>query len=235
MRKINYLIVDDVEIDRLTVLSYISRFPDFSLVGVFDSPVAAYDALQKNTVDVIFLDIDMPKESGLDLRKKALEIPVCIFITSHSEYALDGFDLDALDYIVKPLTFARFSKTVQRIEYYLEMRNKANLFETSIGGGAIFIKEGLSETKVKLTDILYLEALKNYTLIVTAKNTHKVLLTIGNLLKDVHFQSFIRIHRGYAIQQHYISRVTSREVFLQDEVVIPIGRNFKNQLKNIFE
>ena len=182
---------------------------------------------------MIFLDIDMPNYNGIEVRKRALNIPACVFITSHTEYAIEGFELDALDYIVKPLTFDRFTKTVKRIEDFMDLRNKAELFEASIGGDAIFIKEGHSETKVKLTDVLYLEALKNYTLIATPEKKHRVLLNIGMLLKDDNFRSFVRVHRGFAVQKHFIKKISAQEIELADRIAIPIGRNYKDNLSQL--
>ena len=227
------VIVDDTEIDNLTVVSYVKRFPVFEVYGAFTSSREALKTLEKNDTDVIFLDIDMPHMSGIELRKKATEIPACIFITSHPEFAIEGFELDALDYIVKPLTFDRFSKTVKRIEEFMDIKNKASLFEATIGGGSVFIREGHTETKLKLTEILYLEALKNYTLVVTRDKTYRVLISIGALLKEPDFQAFIRIHRGFAIQQHFIEKITAQEVFLSENISIPIGRLYKDNLKSI--
>jgi two-component system, LytTR family, response regulator len=233
MEKWKCIIVDDIEIDRLTVLSYVKKFPFLEVIGVYGSSKEALFAIENNAIDIAFFDIDMPQYSGIDLRKKALEIPVCVFITSHPEYAIEGFELDAIDYIVKPLLFDRFSKTVKRIEEYMDIKNKATLFEATIGNGAIFIKEGYSETKVKLPDVLYLEALKNYTLIVTKEKKHRVLLNIGTLLKESDFQSFVRVHRGFAIQKHFVQKISAQEIELQNNFFIPIGRSYKDNLNKL--
>jgi two-component system LytT family response regulator len=227
------VIADDTEVDNLTVVSYAKRFAFFEIVGAFTSSHQALACIEKNPIDIIFLDIDMPGLSGLELRKRVSEIPACIFITSHTEYAIEGFELDALDYIVKPLTFDRFTKTVKRIEEFMDIRQKASLFDASIGGDAIFIKEGHAETKVKMTDILYLEALKNYTLIVTPEKKHRVLLNIGTLLKDENFQSFIRVHRGFAVQKHLIKKIRANEIELEYTITIPLGRNYKENLTKL--
>ncbi|MBK8599618.1 MAG: response regulator transcription factor [Flavobacterium sp.] len=182
-------------------------------------------------IDVFFLDIEMPEESGLELRKKAAEVPVCIFITAHPEHAVESFELDTLDFIVKPLKLDRFSQTIKRIEEFMEIKHKALLFESSIGGDTIYIKEGHEQTKVKLHDILYLEALKDYTLIVTSQKRHCVLSSIGNLLKEDHFQSFIRTHRSFAVQKQYIKKILTNDVLLNNDVLIPIGRSHKESLK----
>lgn len=233
MEKLRCIIVDDIEIDRLMVSSYVNRYSAFEIVGVFADAISALTALENNTVDILFLDIDMPSSSGIELRKKALEIPVCVFITSHTEYAVESFELEAIDYIVKPVNSLRFSQTVKRIEEYMDIKNKASLFEATIGGGALFIKEGTSETKVNVTDILYLEALKNYTIIITTNKRHKVLLNIGMVLKDQNFESFIRVHRGFAVQKHYIEQIASQKIILKNNITIPVGRNYKENLSEI--
>lgn len=233
MEKLHCIIVDDDEIDRLTVLSFAKKFPQLQIAGVFDSAKNALSVLRSANlkIDVLFLDIDMPEESGLELRKKAAEVPVCIFITAHPEHAVESFELDTLDFIVKPLKLDRFSQTIKRIEEFMEIRHKALLFESSIGGDTIYIKEGHEQTKVKLHDILYLEALKDYTLIVTSQKRHCVLSSIGNLLKEDHFQSFIRTHRSFAVQKQYIKKILTNDVLLNNDVLIPIGRSHKDSLK----
>src|SRR5690606_9509153 len=161
MNPFSCIIVDDDEIDRLMVLSFAKRFPNLDIKGVFDSAEEALNYFDNQTVDILFLDIDMPGISGLELRKKTQNIPVCIFITAHPEHAVESFELDTLDFIIKPLKFDRFSKTMVRIEEFMELKTKASLFESSIGGDTIYIKEGHEQTKVKLHEILYLEALKD--------------------------------------------------------------------------
>jgi DNA-binding LytR/AlgR family response regulator len=233
MEKLHCIIVDDDEIDRLTVFSYAKKFPQLHIIGVFASAQEALTILQKSKIDVLFLDIDMPGESGLELRKKAAEVPVCIFITAHPEHAVESFELETLDFIVKPLKLDRFLQTVKRIEEFMEIRHKALLFESSIGGDTIYIKEGHEQTKVKLHDILYLEALKDYTLIVTSQKRHCVLSSIGNLLKESHFQSFIRTHRSFAVQKQFIEKISAHEIVLNSGFLIPIGRSYKGNLNAI--
>lgn len=233
MGKLQCIIVDDDEIDRLTVLSYAKKFPQLQVIGAFASANEALLILQKNNIDVLFLDIDMPQESGLELRRKASDIPVCIFITAHPEHAIESFELDTLDFIVKPLKLDRFSQTIKRIEEFMEIRQKALLFESSIGGDTIYIKEGHEQTKVKLHDILYLEALKDYTLIVTSQKRHCVLSSIGTVLKENHFQSFIRTHRSFAVQKQFIQKISATEIVLNSGVSIPIGRSYKDNLNAV--
>jgi len=232
-KKYTCIIVDDDEIDRLTVLSFAKKFPVLDILGVFESAEEALPFIDEQKVDILFLDIDMPGLNGIEFRKKALEIPVCIFITAHPEHAVESFEIETLDFIVKPLKLDRFAQTISRIEEFMEIKLKASLFEASIGGDTIYIKEGHEQTKVKLHEILYLEALKDYTLVITDKKRHCVLSSIGNLLKEDHFQSFIRIHRSFAVQKQFIQKINSSEIILNNNVAIPIGRSYKENL-NLF-
>ncbi|MDX6190956.1 LytTR family DNA-binding domain-containing protein [Flavobacterium sp. Fl-318] len=233
IKKYTCIIIDDDEIDRLTVLSYAKKFPVLDILGVFESAERALPFIEKEKVDILFLDIDMPGLNGIDFRKQALAIPVCIFITAHPEHAVESFQIETLDFIVKPLKQERFTQTINRIEEFMEIKLKASLFEASIGGDTIYIKEGHEQTKVKLHEILYLEALKDYTLLITNKKRHCVLSSIGNLLKEDHFQSFIRIHRSFAVQKQFIQKINATEIVLNNNIAIPVGRSYKENL-NLF-
>jgi len=231
--KLNCIIVDDSEIDRLTVVAYAKKFPALNVVGVFASAEDALEFISRESVDVLFLDIDLEGSCGVDLRKKAPEIPCCIFITSHPEYAVESFEVETLDFIVKPIKYERFEQAVRRLTEFMELRLKADLFEASIGGDSIYIKEGHEQTKVKLHDILYIEALKDYSLLITEEKRHCVLANIGALLKEFNFKSFIRVHRSFAVQKQYVQKISSNELILHNNTTIPIGRTFKENL-NLF-
>jgi two-component system, LytTR family, response regulator len=230
MKPFDCIIVDDDEMDRLVVVSYAKRFSTLNIVGVFESAEKALSFLENNTIEVAFLDIELKGASGIELRQKALEIPVCVFISSHSESAAETFELQTLDFIVKPFKFPRFEQSVKRIEEFMEVRLKASLFESSIGGDVVYVKTGHNQTKVKLHEILYLEALKNYTILVTEGKRHCVLSNLGEILLEEKFHSFVRIHRSFAIQKQFIQKIGSQEIELKNNVFIPIGRSFKDNL-----
>ena len=230
MKPFDCIIVDDDEMDRLVVVSYAKRFSTLNIVGVFESAEKALSFLSTNEVEIAFLDIELKGASGLELRKKALEIPVCVFISSHSESAAETFELQTLDFIVKPFKFPRFEQAVKRIEEFMEVRLKANLFESSIGGDSVYVKTGHDQIKVKLHEILYLEALKNYTILVTETKRHCVLSNLGEILQEEKFQSFIRVHRSFAVQKQFIDKIGSQEIELKNNVTIPVGRSFKDNL-----
>ncbi|NUY80646.1 response regulator transcription factor [Flavobacterium sp. MAH-1] len=233
MKTYSCLILDDDELDRLSVVSHVKRFPQFEIKGVFSEAGPALDLLLKQKIDILFLDIDMPGINGLEFREMAEEVPVCIFISAHPEHAIETFALDTLDFIVKPLKPDRFAQTAQRIEDYLDLKEKASLFEASVGGDVIYIKEGYEQTKIKLHDILYLEALKDYTKIVTNAKKHCVLSNLGTLLKETTFSSFIRIHRSFAVQKQFIQKILPNEVVLHNEVSVPVGRSYRDNLNTV--
>lgn len=229
---VSCIIVDDDEVDRLTTLSFVRKYPFLKIDGVYASAEAAIEGLKVLQPEVLFLDIDMPGISGLTLREKMMHIPGCIFITAYPDYAVESFEKEALDFLVKPIKIDRFEKAMKRLEDFLALRKKAALLEDALGGDTIFIKEGHEKIKIHLHDVLYLEALKDYTRIVTEARKYCVLSSLGHLLKEKAFQSFVRIHRSYAVQLKYVSRISSALVMVKD-YEIPVGRNYKDVLTQL--
>jgi two-component system, LytTR family, response regulator len=228
------IIVDDNEIDRLTTVSFVRRFPFLHIAGVYENAADALSAIHKSKPSVLFLDIDMPGMSGLELRRELLDIPACVFITAFSDYALESFEVAAFDFLIKPLKTERFNNTIDRLKEYLDIRQKSQLFDYKLGTDTIFIKDGHEQVKLRLHDIIYLEALKDYTSIVTQQKKYCVLSSIGNLLKEKDFQSFIRVHRSYAVQKHYIDKITTQQV-VAGNVSLPVGRLYKDDVAALIQ
>jgi len=226
------IIADDDEIDRLTTLSFVRKYPHIQVKGVFASAEEALNKVNFPLPDIAFLDVDMPGMSGLELRKKFMNIPACIFITAYPDYAVEGFDLEALDFLVKPIQAERFQKAIHRIDVFMMLREKAGLLEHSLGADTIFIKEGHQQVKIHLHDIIYLEALKDYTQIITGAKKYCVLSSLGNILKEKEFESFIRVHKSFAVQKNYIEQIKAQELIVKN-VTIPVGRSFKEKLLSI--
>lgn len=226
------IVVDDDDIDRLTTISFIKKYPFFEVVGKYSSGECALENIGNMAVDIAFLDVDMPGISGLELRKKLETIPVCVFITSFPDYAVEGFELAALDFLVKPVKTERFAKTVSRIEEYLLIKEKSDQLAHTLGADYIYIKVGHEQIKLSLHQILYLEALKDYTSIVTADRKYCVLSTLGNLLPQPGFENFVRIHKSYAVHKHFVTRISTQEIQIK-EIVLPIGRTYKETLKQL--
>jgi DNA-binding LytR/AlgR family response regulator len=226
------MVVDDDEVDRLTILSFLNEFPYFEVTGSFETPGEALARAEKSAPDVLFLDIDMPGMNGLELREQLLHIPACIFITSYPEYAVESFEMAALDFLVKPFSHDRFYKAMERLREYLTIRQKAELLNHTLGSETLFIKDGVNQVKLQLHEIIYLEALNNYTSIVTKGRKYAVLSTLGNLIKEKSFQSFVRIHRSYAVQKHFIDKISHGEVWVNN-ILLPVGRKYKEALNGL--
>ncbi len=228
----NCIIADDNQVDRLTTLSFAKQYPFLNIVGCFTNAEDVLKHVATTRPDVLLLDIEMPGMSGLELRQRLLEVPACIFITSHPDFAVESYELPVLDFLIKPIKADRFEKAMRRLEDYLVLKQKASLLDLTLGADSLFIKDGHEHIKIQLHEVLYLEALKDYTRIVTAKKKYCVLSTLGNLLKEKTFSAFIRIHRSYAVQKHFISKITPRDVVL-DDILLPIGRSYKESLDQL--
>lgn len=231
MQNLRCILVDDDEIARLGITYYIRKSGKFDLVGTFSNATDALDFLENETVDVLFLDVDMPHISGFDLRKKMMNVPVCVFISAYPNYALDSFGLNALDFIQKPVKAERFDLAVQKVLNHIELHRKAEQFDAHFAGDSVIIKDKQGQVKVKLYDILYLEALKNYTQIVTPEKEYSVLGAFSSILEKESFTAFIRIHKSFAVQKHFVKKILSNEVVLENDTVIPVGRSYKDNLK----
>ena len=230
--EITCMVVDDDEVDKLTVLAFLETYPFIQVKGSYDSSEIAFSAAQNIQPDVLFLDIDMPGMNGLELREKLLHVPACIFITSHPEFAIDGFELEALDFLVKPFSHERFAKTIEHLKEYMTIRKKAELLNHTLGADTIFIKDGHTQIKLQVYEIIYLEALNNYTSIITSNKKYTVLTSLGGLIKEKAFNNFIRIHRSYAVQKHFIKKIRAGEVLIEN-VSLPVGRSYKEALNNL--
>jgi len=223
------IIVDDSELDRLMLRHLLGAYPTIQILGEYASAEQLLADTTHQQPDILFLDIDMGEMSGLKLRQRFMHIDVCVYITSHPEFAVDSFELNALDFIVKPLSKERLSKTILRIQEYLQMKNKACQLDKEMGTEAIFIKDGNKKIKILTHEILYLEAYKDYTKIVTDNSYNIVSCSLGNLLTQSPFDKFVRIHRSYAVASHKVQKIGSNDVSLGN-IVLPIGRSYKELL-----
>jgi two-component system, LytTR family, response regulator len=228
----NCIIIDDDEIDRLTATAFAKKYPFLNIIGIYSSASEAFLAIKNQHIDILLSDIDMPDMSGLEFRAKMQHIPVCIFITAFPDYAAESFEVNAFDFLVKPIKAERFEQSMNRVQHYFEIKQKAELFEHSLGGNTIFIKDGHQQIKLNLHEIIYLEALKDYTRIITTTKKYSVLASIGNLLLENPFHSFLRIHRSFAVQPNYIDRISAQSIDIQG-FNLPIGRSYKEVLVNL--
>ncbi|MCU4163114.1 LytR/AlgR family response regulator transcription factor [Carboxylicivirga caseinilyticus] len=237
MDKIKCLIVDDEELAIDVLKEYVSRIDYLELTGSCRNALEAMTFLNENKVDLIFLDIQMPGLTGLQLLKNITNRPEVIMTTAYSEYALEGFELQVLDYLIKPIPFDRFIKAINR---FLKLR-QPNMTLTeksqtdSYNDTFIFVKSDKMMIKVLLREITYVESLRNYVAIhLTNGKMVKTMNTISNIEDKLPETHFLRVHRSFIIAIDKIDSFMSGSFKINSEI-IPIGRQYKELVKRILD
>ncbi|RZL35007.1 MAG: response regulator transcription factor [Pedobacter sp.] len=203
------------------------------MTGSYANPIEALQAMQVTTPDVLFLDIDMPELSGLDFIKSISEVKtINVIISSHPEYALEGFQLNVFDFILKPLETSRFEHTLKRIQNFAQLKSKADAYDVLFENEKIIFKEGHNMVNLNANEISYLEAYGDYTKIVTEKKSHLTLATLSNFLESLPQGKFLRIHRSYIIAKDKISSFGPKFVNIGPHI-LPIGKTYIKTIKSI--
>jgi DNA-binding LytR/AlgR family response regulator len=223
------MVVDDEPLARELLESYIAQVDGLSLVKSCGNAIEAFTTLQQKQIDLIFLDIQMPQVTGLDLLKSLKDKPKVILTTAYREYAFEAFDLDVIDYLLKPVTFDRFLRGISKI-YELKQPLGSDLpsMVNSYDEAYIYLREDREMVKIFLKDILYIESLRDY---VKVKTTQQQVITyqkISYLEQKLPESKFIRIHRSFIVAFDKVSSFTVNAVKVGN-IEIPIGRNYKQQ------
>jgi two-component system LytT family response regulator len=218
-------IIDDspLAVDLLT--DYIQKVDFLRLEHTFTNAVESLVFLERGNVDLLFLDIQMPEISGIELMKKLNKKTKVIFTTAFSKYAVDGFNLNAVDYLLKPFSFERFLEAVNKVK--TQMESEKILFSASKDDAFIFVKSGYESIKVYFKDILYIEALKDYVQIFTTEKKILALLSMKNFLAELPQDNFIRVHRSYIVSLSKITKVSTTKIEVGLKV-IPLGNLFRS-------
>lgn len=228
--KIRYVAIDDNLIDLTAVAEYSKAFSVFENCGLFSNGIEAHEAIGYIKPDLVFLDIEMPGISGIELlRKIRAAVPMAVFITSFTEFALDGFELSALDYVLKPLTPERFAKTALKIQEFWDMKQKSAAYEVMFTKDQLTIKEGYNQIRISQNDIIYLEAMQDYTKVVTQKRNYLTLSPISFFMDRLPADRFMRVHRSFAVALHQIKELRQSEIIC-NEARIPVGRTYRSQV-----
>lgn len=229
-KSIRYITIDDSLVDQLMLKELAAAYPFLQDVGAYHTPGEGLAAIATLRPHLVFLDIEMPEMTGVEvLRTIRQEVPVAIFITSHPEFALDGFELSAFDYILKPLTEERFAITVKRLDEYWTMRQKAAAYEVLFEKEYLIIKEGYNQVKLQMHEIIYLEAMQDYTKVVTEKKNYLTLTTLTGFLEKLSAGTFLRVHRSYAVAIQKIKELHVDKLVCGD-AEIPIGKTYRSAL-----
>ena len=216
MEKIKCLVVDDEELARNLLESYIDRIDFLECSGSVESPVKAMDVLREVNIDLLFLDIQMPEIKGTDFAKMVSPTTQIIFTTAYSEYAVEGFELNALDYLLKPITFERFLKSVSKIKK-----------ETGIQlqDDSITVKSGYDLHKLKYDDILYIESDSEYVIYYSTDGKLMSNQSLKSLESVLPKESFMRVHRSYIINKTKVSALKGRDLIIRN-VSIPVSARY---------
>lgn len=229
----NCLIIDDEPLAVELLEDFVSKVPFLNLVSSCSNGIDAISILKSNTIDLIFTDIEMPDFSGIEFIKSLDVKPLFIFTTAYSHYAIEGFNLNAVDYLVKPIPFHRFLTAVTRAqELFLLKKDDNKKVQQNIAPvetcNFMFVKADYENIKINFDDIKYIEGLKDYIKIYS--NSHKPILTLSSFKKieeKLPANLFVRVHRSYVVSLKYIHSVQRNRILI-DEVRIPIGNNYKD-------
>jgi two-component system LytT family response regulator len=221
--KLKCVAIDDVPFALELIRLYAQRIPELELVQTFDDAIAGLRFLQENPVDLIFLDINMPDISGLELVEALNKKPLLIFTTAYKNFAYEGYELEAVDYLLKPIEFDRFAKAVQKAVDSFAFKHAAK----SEAAESFFVYSEYQAVKISTTEIEYIESLKNYLQIHLA-GTKPVLtaMSLKKILEKLPPEQFLRIHRSFVVPLAKVRSILNRKVQLTSGKELPIGNSY---------
>jgi DNA-binding LytR/AlgR family response regulator len=230
--KTNCLIIDDEPLARDLIRSHLNKLENFDVVAECGDAMRALQELRSKNVDLMFMDIQMPQITGIEFLKTLKNPPKVIITTAYREYALDGFELDVVDFLLKPVTFERFLKSVNKY-YQIAQEETVPTMHTDMGDMVqdpfIYVKENKRVIKVNLTDILYVEGLSEYVQIYTRKRKIITKTSMTNMEEKLPSESFLRIHKSFIVSQSKIEAFTAHSIEVPGKE-LPIGRSYKNRV-----
>lgn len=234
--KVNCIVVDDEQYARKLLAGYIDKIPGLELKNQCKNSMEAMEVLNKSDIDLMFLDIQMPDLTGIDFLKTLSKKPVVIFTTAYQEYAMEGYELDVIDYMLKPISFERFIKGVNKAVEFIKLKNpsdvstKSTLAETTDIKDHINIKADYKIYKLKHDKILFIEGLKEYVSFYTSDRKYIVLESLKKLELILPSNSFLRVHKSYIINSEKVDSLYGNMIEI-GEHQIPIGKSYAEQAK----
>lgn len=238
--KIKCLVIDDERLAREYIKNYINKIPQLELLGDFNSPLKAMDLIKSGKVDLIFLDIQMPDITGVDFLKSLTNAPEVIFTTAYQEYALEGFNLSATDYLLKPFSFERFFQAVNKVIDKLENKGSSfNDFPTSIQSQTTFeetyltIRADRKFYKINFDDIIYIEGQKAYVTFHARNKRITALASLKELEDKLPTKQFIRIHKSFIVAIREILSLEGNTIEVS-QIKLPVGKIYKDDVLKVF-
>ena len=221
--------IDDEPLALEIMKRLISEFSELKLMHVFEDAISAAEYLKRNPVDLLFIDIDMPDITGIDLVRSLAEKPMVIFTTAYKKFAFEGFELEALDYLLKPITLERFTAAVNKAVDFARYKNS----EKNGGDESIYVHSEYRMIKINIKDIEYIESMQDYIKIhlTGIEKPILTLLPMKNVLERLPAGQFERIHRSYIVAVKHIQSIYNRKIQLKN-IELPVGNNFADFIKN---
>jgi len=229
-----YLIIDDEHIAHKIIMEYCEMLPHMKLQKNCYSALEALEYLNTHQVDLIFLDINMPKLKGFEFLKTLSAPPKVIVTTAYSEFAIEGYELNVSDYLLKPFSLERFLKAVNKVMGSNTNLKNASSEENDATTKRIFLRQNKSYIQVEVDTILFIEASGNYTKIVSKNETITIREKISDVLESLHSDDFIQVHKSFAVAIKYINRIDGNRIHIQDHT-IPVGKLYKANLIKILK
>ncbi|MEI7677391.1 MAG: LytTR family DNA-binding domain-containing protein [Bacteroidales bacterium] len=232
---IKCVIVDDEPLALSVLERYISQMPFLELVEKFTNPVKAFKYLNDNEIDLLFVDIQMPDLTGFELVNNLKKKPVFIFTTAYSEYALEGFKADALDYLLKPIDMPEFAKAVNKAKDWLEIRNEKNsLVEAS--KDFLFIKSEYKIIRINFSEITYIQGMSEYVKIhLSNRKPIMSLISLKSLEAQLPPTMFMRVHKSYIVNLQKVNMIERNEIVYDDGTIIPVSQQYKTQFQEFVD
>ncbi|KLT71235.1 MULTISPECIES: LytR/AlgR family response regulator transcription factor [Flavobacterium] len=228
--KIKCVLIDDEPLAIKVLQNYFANFTDFEVIGTFTNSLEALDFINSTSVDAIFLDINMPMMTGFELISLLENKTKVIITTAFREFAAESYDLDVLDYLVKPIPLPRFIKCINKITTEYNLKNNIKV-ETTKGDSHIFIKVDKKMMKINIEEILFVEGMKEYIKVVTPDKTYITHKSLTSLSEELPSDRFLRIHKSYVIALNKVKSIEGNRIQIQS-YTIPIGRNYSKEVKN---
>ncbi|WP_433778676.1 LytR/AlgR family response regulator transcription factor [Flavobacterium anhuiense] len=228
--KIKCVLIDDEPLAIKVLENYFTNFTDFEVLATFTNSLEALDFINSTTVDAVFLDINMPMMTGFELISLIENKTKVIITTAFREFAAESYDLDVLDYLVKPIPLPRFIKCINKITTEYNLKNNIKV-ETAKGDSHIFIKVDKKMMKINIDEILFVEGMKEYIKVVTPDKTYITHKSLTSLSEELPQDRFLRIHKSYVIALNKVKSIEGNRVQIQS-YNIPIGRNYSKEVKN---
>ena len=228
IKPMNCIIIEDYDESRQLIEIFVQKTRMLNLVGSYASAVEAVNASPSEPVNLVLLDIELPEMSGMEYLKNLQEKPVVIILSAQEKYALEAFEYDVTDYILKPITYARFYKAVSKA--YTHWRREQNVQKIQ---NDIFVRKGSSLVKLSYDEILWVEALENYVLVITKQEKLTVHFTLKAIMQKLPPDQFLQVHRSHIVNILRIIEINRSSLILTDGAdnhEIPVGKSFKEQL-----